>query len=137
MVLVQKRPFFKLFSLMQYRRGKFLLWWYSKTKKRLSRQRLWYSRTKACLSRPQKQEVQKVEKLTFFHGFGPKMAIFPTFVYLGNIGQEKFFYDILEQKKRLSRVLKQEVHKVEKLTFFQLVNPWFWSKNGHFSNFFF
>ena len=41
--------------------------------------RLWYSRTKACLSRLQKQEVQKVEKLTFFHGFGPKMAIFPNF----------------------------------------------------------
>ena len=31
------------------------------------------------------------------HGFGPKMAIFPTF-FLGNIGQEIVFYDILEQK---------------------------------------
>ena len=29
------------------------------------------------------------------HGFGPKMAIFPTF-FLGNIGQENVFYDILE-----------------------------------------
>ena len=38
------------------------------------------------------------------HGFGPKMAIFPTF-YWGNIGQENVFYDILEQKKkRLSRL---------------------------------
>ena len=25
------------------------------------------------------------------HGFGPKMAIFPTFFFLGNVGQEKFF----------------------------------------------
>ena len=32
------------------------------------------------------------------HGFGPKMAIFPTFVFLGNIGQKKVFYDILERK---------------------------------------
>ena len=30
-------------------------------------------------------------------GFGPKMAIFPTF-FLGNIGQENVFYDILERK---------------------------------------
>ena len=33
-----------------------------------------------------KQEVQKVEKSTFFqkgltHGFGPKMAIFPSFLF--------------------------------------------------------
>ena len=32
------------------------------------------------------------------HGFGPKMAIFPTFFFLGNIGQENVFYDILERK---------------------------------------
>ena len=32
------------------------------------------------------------------HGFGPKIAIFPTF-FLGNIGKENVFYDILEQKK--------------------------------------
>ena len=31
------------------------------------------------------------------HGFVLKMAIFPTF-FLGNIGQENVFYDILEQK---------------------------------------
>ena len=30
------------------------------------------------------------------HGFGPKIAIFPTF-FLGNIGQENVFYDILER----------------------------------------
>ena len=31
------------------------------------------------------------------HGFGPKMAIFPTF-FLGNKGKENVFYDILHQK---------------------------------------
>ena len=35
------------------------------------------------------------------HGFGAKMAIFPTF-FLGNIGQENVFYDILEPKKHRS-----------------------------------
>ena len=31
------------------------------------------------------------------HGFGPKMTIFPTF-FLGNIGQENVFNNILERK---------------------------------------
>ena len=31
------------------------------------------------------------------YGFGPKMAIFANF-FLGNIGQENVFYDILERK---------------------------------------
>ena len=32
------------------------------------------------------------------HGFSPKMAIFPTFIFLGKIGQENVFYDILKRK---------------------------------------
>ena len=31
------------------------------------------------------------------HGFGPKMGLFPTF-FLGNLGPENVFYDILERK---------------------------------------
>ena len=31
------------------------------------------------------------------HGSGPKMVIFPFF-FLGNLGQENVFYDILERK---------------------------------------
>ena len=64
------------------------------------------------------------------------MAIFPTF-FLSNIGQENVFYDILEQKNVFLSYKEKEVYKVEKLTFSKGVNPWFWSKNGHFSNFFF
>ena len=37
------------------------------------------------------------------HCFGPKIAIFPTF-FFRNIGQENVFYDILKQKKSLSRL---------------------------------
>ena len=33
----------------------------------------------------------------FAFGFGPKVAIFPTF-FLGDIGQANVFYDILEGK---------------------------------------
>ena len=32
------------------------------------------------------------------HGFAPKMATFPNFFFLGNIGQQKVFYDILKRK---------------------------------------
>ena len=32
------------------------------------------------------------------HGFGPKMTIFPISFFLGNIGKENVFYDILERK---------------------------------------
>ena len=31
-------------------------------------------------------------------GFGPKLAIFPSFFFLGSIGQQNVFYDILERK---------------------------------------
>ena len=66
------------------------------------------------------------------------MAIFFIFFFLGNMGQENIVYDILEQKKRLSSLYKNKKFKKEKnCHFFKGVNPWFWSKNGHFSNFFF
>ena len=49
-----------------------------------------------------KTKSSKSQKIDVFrkgltHGFGPKIAIFPTF-FLGNIGQENVFYDILERK---------------------------------------
>ena len=49
-----------------------------------------------------KTRISKSRKIDIFskgltHGFGPKMAIFQTF-FLGNIGQENVFYDILQRK---------------------------------------
>ena len=38
---------------------------------------------------------------------------------LCKIGQKNVFYDILERKKRVSRLSKQEVKKVKKLELFQ------------------
>ena len=52
------------------------------------------------------------------HGFGPKMATFPTFFFLGNIGQENVFYDILERKNDFLGY-KDKKFKKYKLTFFQ------------------
>ena len=103
MVLVQTLSFFQLFFFRQNRPGKCLLR---------------YSRAIKRLSTLSKQEVQKVEKLTFFyaiktrssknrkidifskgltHGFGPTLSFFQLFFFLGKIGQENVFYDILER----------------------------------------
>ena len=64
------------------------------------------------------------------------MAIFPTFIFSGNIIQENVFYDILERQKRFSKLQKQEVLKSKNWHFSKRVNPCFWSKNGNLSNFF-
>ena len=64
------------------------------------------------------------------------MAIFPTF-FLGNIGQENVFYDILERKNAFLGYKNKNSKKLQNWHFSHGVNPWFWSKNGHFSNFFF
>ena len=58
----------------------------------------------------------------FFKGVNPwfwsKNGHFST-LFLANIGQENVFYDILELKKRLFRLEKQQVETVEKLIFFE------------------
>ena len=69
------------------------------------------------------------------HGFGPKMAIFPTFV-LANIGQKNVFYDILGRKNAYLGYKNKKSKKWKNRHFSKGVNPWFWSKNGHFCNFF-
>ena len=53
-----------------------------------------FSAIKTRSSKSQKIDIFQ-KRLT--HGFGPKMAIFPTFL-LGNIGHENLLYDILAQK---------------------------------------
>ena len=70
------------------------------------------------------------------HGFGPKMAIFPTF-FLGNIGQENDLYDILERRNTFLGYKNMKSKKSKNWHFSKGVNPWFMSKNGHFFNFFF
>ena len=67
-----------------------------------------------------------VQKWPFFHLF-----------FLGNIGQENVFYDILERKNVFLSYKNKKSKKSKNWPFSKGVNPWFWCKNGHFSNFFF
>ena len=55
--------------------------------------------------------------------------------FLGNIGQENVFNDILEGKNALLGYKKKNPKSRKIYIFFKGVNPWFWSKNDHFSNF--
>ena len=56
---------------------------------------------------------------------------------LANIGQENVFYDILEQKNAFPSYKNNTFKKSKNWHFSKGVNPWFWSKNGHFFKFFF
>ena len=67
-----------------------------------------------------------VEKLQFLQLF-----------FFGNIGQKNVFYNILEQKNDSVRHKNKKFKTSKNWDFSEGVNPWFWSKNGPSSNFFF
>ena len=64
-----------------------------------------------------------------------KWPFFQLFL-LGNIGQENVFYDILERKNAFLGYKNNKFKRSKHWHFSKRVNPWFWSKDGHFSNFF-
>ena len=99
-----KNGHFSNFFFRQYRPGKGLLQ---------------YWRTKKRLSRLQKQDLQKVEKLTFLQTGQPRVLVQKMALF------RLFFFRQYRPGKCLLRHFSKEV------------NPWFWSKNGHLSNFFF
>ena len=80
-------------------------------------------------------QVYKVFPKGLTHGFGPKMAIFPFF--LGNLGQENVFYDILKKKKTPFQAIKTRSSKIRKIDILAKgLTHGFGPKNGHFSNLF-
>ena len=62
--------------------------------------------------------------------FWSKMAIFPSF-FLGKIGQENVFYDILEQKSAFLSNKNKKFKGSKNWDFSKGVSPWFWSKIGN------
>ena len=119
MVLVQKWPFFQLFFLGN-----------------IGQENVFYDTLQQktnFLGYKNKKNWHFPKGIT--HGFRPKMTIFPTF-FLGNIGQENVFYDILERKNAFLGYKNKKFKKSKNWQFSKGVNPWFSSKNGHFSYFF-
>ena len=68
--------------------------------------------------------------------FWSKSGHFATFLWLANIGQENVFYHILERKNAFLGYKNKKLKKSKNWRFSKGVNPWFWSKNAHFSTFF-
>ena len=58
-------------------------------------------------------------------------------LFLGNVGKENVFYDILERKNAFLGYKNKKFKKLKNWHFSKGVNPWFLSKTGHFSNFYF
>ena len=74
-----------------------------------------FSTSKKTSFQPIKTKSSKSQKSDIFpkgliHNFGTKLAIFPTF-FLGNIGKENVFYDILERKNAFLGYKKDKFKK--------------------------
>ena len=126
MVFVQKWPFFQLFFLGN-----------------IGQENVFYDileRKNAFLGYKNKK-LKKSKNWNFSKGvnlwFWSKNGHFSNFFFLGNIGQENVFYDIVERKNAFLGYKNKKLKKSKNWHFSKGVNPWFWPKNGHFSNFVF
>ena len=91
----------------------------------------------AIKTRSQKSRKIDISPKGLTHGFGPRMAIFPTSIFQ-IIQARKIFFTILQNEKTASQAIKSRSSKSRKIDIFPKgVNPCFWSKNGHFSNLYF
>ena len=99
-----------------------------------------YSRTKNAFLGYKNKMFKKSKNWHFFKGVNPwfssKNDHFSNFFFRQYRPGKCLLWNS-RAKKRLSRLQKQEVHGVENWHFSKGVNPWFWSNNGHFSNFVF
>ena len=136
MVWVQKWPFFQLFfQAIQATKMSFTI--FQKEKK---------TPFKAIKTTSSKSKKIDIFPMGLTHGFGPKMAIFPTFFFQA-IWARKMSFTIFQKQKTPFQAIKTQSSKSRKIDIFQepikllhfskRVNSWFWSKNGYFSNIFF
>ena len=126
MVLVQKWPLFQLFFFCN-----------------VGQENVFYDilkREKDFLGY-KNNKFKKTKNWHFSKGVNPwfwsKNGHFFNFFFLGNVGQENVFYDILKREKAFLGYKNNKFKKTKNWHFSKGVNPWFWSKNGHFFNFFF
>ena len=126
MVLVQKWPFFQLFLFWQDRPRKFLL--------RILE-------LKNAFLDYKNKTFKESKNGHFSKGSNPwfrfKNGHFSNFFFLSNIDQENVLSDNLERKNAFLGYKKKTFKQFKNGHFSEVVNPWFWSKNGHFSTFFF
>ena len=126
MILVQKWPFFRLLFFTKYRPGKCLLR---------------YSRTKNTFLGYKKKKFKNSKNWHFSKGVNPrfwsKNGHFSNFYFLGNKCPENAFYDTLERINAFLGYKNKKFKNSKNWQFSKGVKPLFWSKNGHFCNFYF
>ena len=126
MVLVQKLPIFQLFFLGY-----------------IGQENVFYDilERKTAFLRYKNKKFKKSTNKHFSKGINPcfrtKNGRFSNFFWEGNIGQKNVVYHILERKNAFLDYKKKKIKKAKNWHFLKGVNPWFWSKNGRFSNFVF
>ena len=127
MLLVQISPFFQLFFFLA----------------NIGHKNVFYDilkRKNAILSY-KKKNLKKSKNWHFSKGvnqcFWSKYRHFSNFFFLANIGHKNVFYDIPKRKNAILSYKKKKLKKSKNWHFSKGVNPFFWSKNGHFSNFVF
>ena len=85
--------------------------------------------------------LKKSKNWHFSKGVNPwfwsKNGHFSKLLFLGNIGKENVFHDILEHKKAFLGYKNKKFKKSKHWYFSKGVNPWFWTKNGYFYKRFF
>ena len=84
---------------------------------------------------------KKWKNCDFCKGVNPwflsKIGYFSIFLFLSILGEENVFYRILKRKNAFLGYKNSIFKKWKICDFWKGVNPWFWSKIGHFSIFFF
>ena len=126
MVLVEKWPFFQLFF-----------------KGNVSQENVFYDivKRKNAFVGYKMSKFKNSKNWHFSKGvnpwFWPKNDHFSNLFFLGNMGKENVFYDILKRKNDFLGYKNRKVKTSKNWHVSKGVNPWFWSKNGHFSNLFF
>ena len=124
--MVQKWPLFQLFFFGN-----------------LDKENVFYDiqQRKNAFLRCKNKKSKKAKNWHFPNGvnpwFWPKKGHFSNLFFLSNLGQENVFYDILERKNAILGYKNNKLKKSKNWHFSKRDNPWFWSKNGHFFNFFF
>ena len=87
------------------------------------------------------KKLKKSKNWHFSKGVNPsfwsKIRHLSNVDFLNKIGHENVFYDILERKNAFLGYKNKQFPKSKNWYFSKKVNPWFWSKTGHFSNRFF
>ena len=88
-----------------------------------------------------KKKFKKSKNCHFSKGVSPwfwsKIGHFSIFFFLGNIGQENVFYDILQRKNVFVGYKKKKLKKSKNYEFSKGGSSWFLSKIGNLFHYYF